>query len=223
MHKAPEEFRFAAIAVDIVVFGIKDNTLCLLLDEVNRPPHYQNIDAFIGGLIGVDETADDAVVRHLRDKAGIKNVYTEQLYTFSNINRDKRNRVISVSYMAIVRPDVVERYVHSSAHWTPVAPLLKLAYDHDEMLKVGLARLQGKLGYTTIVQYLLPTEFTLTEMQQVYELVTKKEFDKRNFRKKVLALDIIKETGNVQEGVKNRPAALYVFRNKNVQELQLFV
>ena len=223
MHKAPERLRFAAVAVDVVVFGIKDGKLCVYLGLVNRPPHYSNVEAFIGGLIEVGETAEDALKRHLTHKTNLPALYTEQLYTFSAIERDKRNRVISVSYFGLVRPEACDRETPVGVRWCPVNKLPKLAYDHKEIFAVALERLRAKLAYTTMVQCLLPKTFTLTQMQEVYELVLERTLDKRNFRKKILSLDIIAETGEVQAGVKNRPAALYRFTSEKIKELSPIV
>jgi len=221
MKKAPDKLRFAVMAVDAVVFGFVDEKLCALVSPVNRPPEYVNIPGFLGGIVDSKETAEEACDRVLREKGGLKQVYSEQLYTFSAVERDKRNRVVSVAYLALVRPDVAASYEHEEAKFVPVSKLKNLAYDHDEVLLTALGRLQGKLSYTTIAQYLLPRHFTLSELQSVYEVILNKEFDKRNFRKKILALDVVKDTGKVQEGVKNRPAALYKFCSEKIQELPL--
>lgn len=221
MKKAPQQFRFAALATDIVVLGFIDGALHGLVSAVDRPPHYKNTPGFLGGMVTEKETAREAAERVLEEKGGVKDVYLEQLYTFSDVERDKRNRVVSVAYLGLVRPDVAASYDHPEASFVPMKKLTKLAYDHDEMLRVALKRLQGKISYTTIAQYLLPRHFTLSELQEVYEVILKKEFDKRNFRKKILALDIVKDTGLVQEGVKNRPAALYTFTSQKLQELSL--
>ncbi|MCA9357219.1 NUDIX hydrolase [Candidatus Nomurabacteria bacterium] len=221
MKKAPERLRFSALAVDAVVLGIVDGELCGLVSEVNRPPYYVNILGFLGGLINIEENADEACERVLYEKGGLKNVYVEQLYTFSEVERDKRNRVISVAYIALVRPDTAASYKFADASFVPLKKLKNLAYDHDEMLQMAKSRLQGKFAYTNIAQYLLPRHFTLSELQATYEIVLQKEFDKRNFRKKVLSLDLVKETGLVQDGVKNRPAALYEFSSQKIKEFQL--
>lgn len=223
MKQAPEELRFAAMAVDAVVFGVVDKTLFVLVQNVNRPPHYLNVPGFPGGLIDKTETAEQAVVRHLTDKVQLKNVYLEQLYTFSALERDKRNRVISVGYVGCVVPDVVTSYAGDTATWVPVSKLKKLAYDHAAMYDMAIVRLRGKLAYTTIVQFLLPRFFTLTELQTVYEVIVGQTLDKRNFRKKVLALNFLTETGRMQEGVQNRPAALYTFISKKLIELSPIV
>ncbi|MEY2665279.1 MAG: hypothetical protein RLZZ480_384 [Candidatus Parcubacteria bacterium] len=209
------------MATDTVVFSFVNGELCALVSPVNRPPHYINTQGFLGGIIDAEETAEEASVRILKQKGNLDKVYLEQLFTFSAVERDKRNRVVSVAYLGLVRPDVAEVYEHPEATFVPVKKLVKLAYDHDEMLLTALTRLRGKLTYTTIAQYLLPKQFTLSELQNVYEVILQKEFDKRNFRKKILALDIVRETGKMQEGVKNRPAALYEFTSQKIKELTL--
>lgn len=221
MKQAPAEFRFAAMAVDAVVLGLVDGELYGLVSNVDRPPHYVNIPGFLGGIITEKETAEEACARILKEKGALDKVYLEQLYTFSAVNRDKRNRVVSVAYLGLVRPDIVRSYKHPEASFRPLSECKKLAYDHDEMLAMAIGRLQGKLSYTTIGQYLLPRHFTLTELQSVYETVLGEEMDKRNFRKKILSLEIVRDTGTVQEGVKNRPAALYEFTSQKLKELPL--
>ena len=220
MQKAPEKFRFAAVAVDIVVFGIRDNELCVLVDTVHRPPHYDNIPGFPGAMVLPEENTDEAAARVLRDKAQLQPIYLEQLYTFSDVDRDARNRVVSVAYVGCVRPNQMEQYQHVSAAFVPLRSVKKLAYDHSSMLQIAEQRLAGKLDYTTIAQFLLATKFTLTELQTVYEIILRTTFDKRNFRKKILALDIVTETGDMQSGVQNRPAALYKFTKPTIQKIQ---
>jgi 8-oxo-dGTP diphosphatase len=222
-QKAPEKLRFAAMAVDVVLFAVVEGKLSVLLGTVNRPPYYTNVEAFIGGLIESEETAETALERHLKSKTELKKIYTEQLYTFSDLNRDTRNRVISISYLGLVRPGALGADLASGLRWCPVRSLPKLAYDHTQMFGVAMNRLKGKISYTNIAQYLLPKEFTLSELQAVYELILSQEVDKRNFRKKILALDLVVETGDMQQGVKNRPAALYRFATEKLTELPLVI
>lgn len=221
MNKAPASVRFAAMAVDAIVFAIIDEKLHVLVDDVNRPPHYKNIDGFPGSLIQASETAESALERTLKHKAGITKVFYEQLYTFSAVDRDKRNRVVAVAYLCLARPNVVLSQQHESAHFIPVSSVKKLAYDHNAMLDTAVKRLKGKLAYTTIAKYLLPRHFTLTELQTIYEIILGQDLDKRNFRKKILGSNIVKDTGTVQEGVKNRPAALYQFTSDKLEELSI--
>ena len=223
MNRAPENMRFAAMAIDAVVFTCLDNELMVCIKPVSSESAYQGMQAFPGGLILETENADDALARVLETKVGLKPVYSEQLYTFSDVNRDKRNRVVSVAYVCFVRPDTVATFDGGDAVFVSVRELPELAYDHDHIIQVAHGRLRGKLTYTTIAQFLLPRHFTLTELQGVYETVLGTTLDKRNFRKKILALDIVKATGRVQEGVQNRPAALYTFTSQKLTELPLIV
>jgi 8-oxo-dGTP diphosphatase len=222
MKQAPKQFRFAAVAVDVVVFGFDPaGVLCVLTDVVNRPPHYVHMRGFPGGMVTATENTDEAAARVLREKVALDPAYLEQLYTFSAITRDTRNRVVSVAHLGCVRPETVAQYEHPTATFLPVREAKKLAYDHDEMLLVASRRLAAKCSYTTIAQYLLPKYFTLTQLQDVYEAVTAQSYDKRNFRKKILALEVIKDTGRKEEGVQNRPAALYTFVKQKLTELPL--
>lgn len=212
-----QPLQFAVLATDVVCFHIINNELGVLLGKVQNNPHYPNHWANIGGLIRSTETAETAAKRLMQDKAGIKRLYLEQLYTFSKINRDPRNRVVSVAYLGIVN-DVVptERVGTFITRWCPVSQVPKLAYDHNEMLQVALERLRARVGYTNIAQYFLPPEFTFAEFQRVYEVILKRGMDKRNFRKKIMASGMLKETGRTrQEGVM-RPAALYAFTSKDI-------
>ncbi len=223
MNRAPENLRFAAMAIDAVVFAYLDGELKVCIKPVSSESAYKGMQAFPGGLIRETENADGALTRVLETKVGLKPAYSEQLYTFSDVNRDKRNRVVSVAYLCFVRPDTAAVPAAGDATFVSVRDLPPLAYDHAEIINVALGRLRGKLTYTTIAQFLLPRHFTLTERQGVYEMILGTTLDKRNFRKKILALDIVKDTGRVQEGVQNRPAALYTFTSQKLTELPLIV
>lgn len=209
-----EEIRFAALAVDIVCFRIINNILHVLLGKVDSVHKDKGMLAHIGGLVRPDETAEEAVKRLLAAKAGISEIFFEQLYTFSTVDRDPRGRVVSVAYIALCGEDPQDQKHTTVTEWIPIKEISNLAYDHKEILKVGIERLQSKLEYTNIAQHLLPEEFTFSELQQVYEIVLVSNLDKRNFRKKILATGIIKDTGKtVKKGVM-RPAALFRFVSK---------
>lgn len=207
--------RFAILAVDTVVFTVIDNQLHVLLMPVNRPPHFNGTPAMPGGVIKPRETAEEAAQRILKDKGGLENVYLEQLYTFSAIGRDPRGRVVSVAYLGLIPREKARLLAHGTdAWWEPVATARKLAYDHDEILALALKRLRGKLVYTNIAYGLLPHEFTLTELQKLYEVILKQPIDKRNFRKKILDIGLVVPTGKDRRGGASRPAALYRFAKK---------
>lgn len=213
-------FRFAVAAVDAVIFGIHNGTLHVLVRSVETATHhYQGMQGFPGGVMRPTENAEDTLKRILEEKAGLQKVYVEQLYTFTDINRDSRSRAVAIAYLGLVQGEVIATYTHDKATWVPVQSISKLGYDHFDMLTMARKRLASKLLYTTIARMMLPNRFTLSELQAVYEIVCGEVFDKRNFRKKILALDIIKDSGEVQSGVANRPAALYTFVGKSIVEI----
>jgi 8-oxo-dGTP diphosphatase len=218
--KLDPTFRFAIAAVDAVIFAVVDGKLLTLVRPVvTETGAYKGQYGFPGGIMKPTEDAPTALSRHLKEKAGLRDVYTEQLATFTSVDRDIRSRAVAIAYLGLVPPKIVETYNHPDARWVEVTDVPKLAYDHDEMLAMARKRLASKLLYTTIVRLLLPKQFTLSELQSIYEIVRGEVFDKRNFRKKILTLDIITDTGEVQSGMANRPAALYTFTGKTVIEV----
>lgn len=224
--RAPEIFRFAVLAADTALFTIRDRQLYTRLISVNRPPHYINALAMPGGLLKPSETAEEAAHRHLYEKTAITSgpPYMEQLCTLSGINRDPRGRVVSVAYLALVSWDSLsaeERLDTATSEWHLVKDTPPLAYDHDELLKTAVTRLRSRVTYTTLIAKLLPKEFTLTELEQTYECVLKSSLDKRNFRKKVLKLNIIRPTGKKKSTGRSRPAELYRFISPKVTEIEV--
>ncbi|OGZ07459.1 MAG: hypothetical protein A3C93_03145 [Candidatus Lloydbacteria bacterium RIFCSPHIGHO2_02_FULL_54_17] len=213
---APEDIRFAVIATDVVIFTILDKKLKVLLIPI-RGTHFKNAHGFPGGMILPEETADDSVKRHMKNKAGVESPsYMEQLYAFSAVDRDPRGRVVSVAYIALIPPSRAEA-VTKGATWVDIRKLPALAYDHNTIGRVALERLENKIKYTTIGRHFLPPLFTLTELQQTHETVQGEVLDKRNFRKKVLALDFLKPAGKIKKGGRSRPAELYRFaKNKDL-------
>lgn len=216
--------KHAVVAVDAVIFGIVDDRLHVSLMQTNKK-EFKNLWALPGGLIRTDEDLDAAVHRVVREKTGIEGLFLDQLATFGEVDRDPFGRVVSVAYLSLVNADHVvlsktER--NETVQWFDTNATLKLAYDHSEILSVGLNRLKSKLHYSDIAKGLLPETFTLTQLQKIYEIILRKELDKRNFRKKILSLDIVKTTGKKQSGLQARPAELYRFTRKNVQYIDIF-
>lgn len=215
--------RFAVLAIDVALFSLLDRRLCVLLIPVDRPPHFVNRRGLPGGLIAPEETAEQAVARHLRDKAEVSGVYVEQLATFSGVDRDPRGRVVSVAYLGLMPAEQAAAVpLGLGQRWVPVEQAKQLAYDHDEILAAACERLRARLGYSTIARHLLPREFTLTELQQTYETVLGRAFDKRNFRKKLLEAGIVRATGRMRTGQPSRPAELHRFAGTNVRVIELF-
>jgi 8-oxo-dGTP diphosphatase len=211
----PAEIRFAALAVDVVCFSVEDGRLDCLLGEVTSDNKFKGQLAHIGGLIRVNETAEQSVDRLLEDKAGIKKVYKEQLYTFSDIDRDPRGRVVSVAYICFLNDKSIQdtKKAQTRTVWRPVNEIGKLSYDHNKITTVALERLRAKIIYTDIAKHFMPKEFTLSDLQKVYEAVLGEGIDKRNFRKRIMSLNLLTDTKRtVKKGVM-RPAALYSFKS----------
>ena len=184
------------------------------------------MSALPGGLISPTETTDEAARRHIEVKAGVASgaVYFEQLYTFSAIKRDPRGRVVSVAYLGFVpweRLSEDERTSGDGMWWSMLDVARGLAYDHNDILQTAVKRLRSRITYTTLLQKLLPKEFTLTELEHAYEAVLGADLDKRNFRKKILKLDILKEVPNKKSGGAFRPAQLYRFATDRVIEIEV--
>lgn len=209
------------VTVDVVIFTLRENDLQILLVCRKRWP-YQEMWAIPGGLIGQDEALEAAAQRKLEEETGLTDVYLEQLYTFGSPLRDPRDRVITVSYFAVVPATrIVPRAADDADHvrWWPIHHLPPLAFDHADILTYALTRLRYKLEYTAVGFELLPREFTLTELQSAYEIVLGEGLDKRNFRRKILSAGIIESSGDYRSG-EGRPARLYRYRQDAVAEVK---
>lgn len=207
------EFARPALAVDCVIFGIDEDDLKVMLIQRGVDP-YRGMWAIPGGFVRVDESLDSAARRELEEETGIQDVFLEQLYTFGDVDRDPRERVVSVAYYALtnlIGHMVDARTDASNAAWFALSDLPELPFDHAAILDAALERLRGKVRYRPIGFELLPDRFTLTQLQRVYEIVLDREIDKRNFRKKILAMEILKDTGEVEKDVAHRAARLYRF------------
>ncbi len=214
------EYARPALAVDCVVFGMDEDLQVLLIRRDIEP--FQGRWALPGGFVRLDETLDEAARRELEEETGVSRLYLEQLYTFGDIGRDPRERVVSVAYYALVK--LSDHRVKAAtdareAAWFSVDDLPKLAFDHDKILQAALARLKGKVRYQPIGFELLPPKFTLSALQKLYEIVLERPLDKRNFRKKVLSMGFLEDLDEVEQDVAHRAARLYRFDKKRYQEL----
>jgi len=218
---ATYEYPRPALAVDCVVFGLDAAGLQVLLIQRALDP-YKGHWALPGGFVHEEESVDEAARRELREETGLRDVFLEQLYTFGAPKRDPRGRVVSVAHYALVRLGDHRAKAATdakAASWHPVRSAPKLAFDHDEILAMALARLQTKVRYVPLGFELLPPKFTLSQLQKLYETILERPFDKRNFRKKILDMDLLIETDESEQGVPYRPARLYRFDKKQYQEL----
>jgi 8-oxo-dGTP diphosphatase len=211
-----------AVTVDGVVFGFDDADLKLLLIRRKIEP-CKGAWALPGGFVRIDEGLEEAARRELRDETGIGELYLEQLYTFGEPKRDPRERVISVAYYALVK--LAEHTVRAASDalevaWFPVAELPKLAFDHERIVETGLKRLKAKVRYEPIGFELLPEKFTLGELQRLYETVLEQTLDKRNFRKKILGMELIEALDEYQQDVAHRAAQYYRFNHQRYEQLK---
>lgn len=210
-----------ALTVDCVVFGFDEGELKVLLIERGLDP-FKGKWALPGGFVRVEETIDDAARRELLEETGLSDVYLEQLYTFGAVDRDPRERVVSVAHYALVKLSDHRAKAATdaaSAQWFPVSKPPKLAFDHADILGTALDRLKGKVRYQPIGFELLPEKFTLSQLQHLYEAVLETELDKRNFRKKVLSFGLLTPLKETQMTGRHRPAQLFRFDQKRYEQL----
>jgi 8-oxo-dGTP diphosphatase len=209
------------IAVDAIVFGYQNNQLFVLLIQ-QKFGSETSYWALPGGLVQNKESLHDAVNRELKEETNVKVNYLEQLFTFGdNINRDTRNRVISVAYFALVDSSKLDIIADSDAEkvqWFVVNDIPKLAFDHNLILQKAVERLKSKLSYQPIGFDLLPKQFLFSDLENLYCTILEKEIDRRNFRKKMLSFGIIEETDQFSPIKTGRPAKLFQFNNIKYQE-----
>lgn len=216
------EYPRPALAVDCVVFGFDETELKVLLIRRGLDP-FKGRWALPGGFVHMGETVDDAARRELVEETGLKNVFLEQLYTFSAVNRDPRDRVVSVAHYALVKlsdHSAKAATDAASAEWFPVSKVPPLAFDHANILATALARLKGKVRYEPIGFELLPPKFTLSQLQHLYEAILETDLDKRNFRKKVLGFGLLIPLKGTQMTGRHRPAQLFSFDAEKYERLK---
>lgn len=211
-----------AVAVDTVLFTVDKNKLRALLIKI-KGGSYDSKWSLPGGLVQLNETLDGAAKRILFQKTNIGDIHLEQLYSFGDLKRDVRGRVVSVAYFALVNnPNVYKLKTtpyYSEIAWWQIKKLPKMAFDHQKIIDFAVNRLRGKIEYTNIVYSLLPKEFTLADLQKTYEIILGRKVDKRNFRKRIISLGLVKKTGKIKKGEAHRPAKLYRFSKRELTQL----
>lgn len=207
------EYPRAALTVDCVIFGLDEEELKVLLIERGCEP-FEGRWAIPGGFVRPGESVDAAAQRELEEETGVSKVFLEQLYTFGSPERDPREHVVSVAYYALV--NINQHNLHAStdaraAAWFSVHDIPELAFDHNEILDMAITRLKGKVRYQPIGFELMPKKFSLTQLQKMYEQILERPLDKRNFRKKLLGMEILKDLDEIEQDVAHRAARLYAF------------
>lgn len=209
------------LAVDIVVFGFDSNELKAMLIRRKLPPD-KGCWALPGGFVRIDEGLDQAAARALREETGIEQIFLEQLAAFGAVDRDPSQRVVSVAYVALVPSGGHAISADADAcdvAWFSLCGLPKLAFDHAQIVEAALERLRQKIRHSPIGFELLPRKFTLGQLQLLYEAILGAQLDKRNFRKRVLALDLIEPLQEFEANVSHRPARLYRFNRRRYRQL----
>lgn len=212
------EYENPAVTVDLCIFTVSERQLKALLVKRAEEP-YQGYWSLPGGFLKTGESLDVAAQRILAEKAPVHDVYMEQLYTFGSPQRDPRSRVITIAYIALIpwqnlpKPETAKI---SDSSWSSVDSLPMLAFDHNQILEVAVRRLRAKVSYSNIVHGLMPLQFSLSELQNMYECIINDRLDKRNFRKRMLSTGLLQQTGNKFKAGAHRPAMLYQFKTKQI-------
>lgn len=207
------EYEKPSVAVDLLVFTVKDDRLKIVLVRRNEHP-FKDMLSLPGVFVGINETLNEAAARGAREEAGLADIYFEQLYTWGDIDRDPRMRIISVSYLSLTPAEKLTLSAGSrtsSAELYDVEELLasdeELAFDHRKIIGYGRERIRNKTEYSRIAFEFLPKEFTLPQLQRVYEILLGKPLYKANFRRRVAPL--IDETERMTSGDAHRPSRIY--------------
>lgn len=216
------DYPHPAVTVDVVIFSLRTERLKVLLVQRGEEP-FKGMWALPGGFVHIDEGLEEAALRELHEETGVQEAYLEQLYTYGEPERDPRGRVITVAYFALIPTDAPVQVAASGdacdVRWVPIEDLPELAFDHDQIVAYALRRLRYKLEYSAVGFELLPELFTLSEIQQTYEMILGEKLDKRNFRRRILSARIIEPTDQLRTG-EGRPARLYRYRDDAVAEVQ---
>lgn len=217
MSKKEDSFILESL---INIFTVEKGKLKILLERKKEDP-YKGYWILPNETLKKDTTLEVTIESILNRTINTSKIYTEQNYTFSGIDRYPGNRIISTSYIGLVDNKIIKLNEEIELNWFNLDELPKIGYDHKEIIESSKELLKTKLVNTTILKNLFPNEFTLPELQSVFESIMNKNLDRRNFRKKFLTLNLIEETGNNSVGGSGRPAKLYKFK-ENIKDVNLF-
>ena len=221
MNTNYSQYEQPAITVDLVIFTVNEGQLKVLLVKRAEGP-FAGSWSIPGGFLKLGESLDEAAIRVMNEKTGVREIYLEQLYTFGEPKRDPRARVITVAYFALIPWKNLLQPASAkvtSVTWLAVDELPRLAFDHRKILNYAVTRLRAKASYSNIVYGLMPEQFRLSDLQKMYEIIINKPLDKRNFRKRMLATGLLQETGSKDIIGAHRPAMLYKFKKRELAVL----
>jgi len=220
-RKRLDAFFHFGISVDCVVFGYDGENLQVLLIERGAEP-YKGFEAIPGDLVSLNEDIAQATKRVLHDLTGLPDIYLEQLSTFGAVERHPMGRVVTVVYYALLDKNLYNPHPSSwaiEAYWKNLDEVGEMAFDHRQILEVAVRHLHHKVQHQPIGFELLPEEFTLAQLQQLYETILNTTFDKGNFRKKMLSMNVLIPLDKMQKEVRHRPARLYRFDQQRYEKL----
>lgn len=213
------DYMTSAVSVDCVIFGFEDNQLKVLLIRSDHE-EYKNLWSLLGDLVHADEDLDATVLRVVKSRTGLENVYMEQVYTFGNKNRHPEGRVVTVAYCTPINIKNNElRNVDNELHWHDVNAPGIMAFDHGEILQHCHQWLQRRMQEHPLGLKMLAPEFSLRDLQLLYECIFNEKMDRRNFRKKFFNMGLLIDTGKMETGVSHRPGKLYRFDYAKYQSM----
>ena len=205
------------------IFTVEKGKLKILLARKNTEP-YKGYWELPNKILSNEETLEETKEKILEETIGTSNIYTEQNYTFSKLDRNPNNRILATSYIGLIDSKTIEiknKKNENNWEWFTINELPKIAVDHKEVIENATELLKTKLVSANILKKLFPSDFTLPELQEIYENIMNKKLDRRNFRKKFINLGLIEDTGYKSEGRSGRPAKLYRFK-ETIKETYLF-
>lgn len=209
-----------SVTTDCVIFGFDGGKLKALLVERGLEP-YKGRWAFPGGFVKMDESCEEGALRELEEETALKGTYVQQFHTYSDPNRDPRERVITVAFFALVRIQEVEAGDDANkAQWFAIDEVPQLAFDHDVILRDALKRLRERIHFQPIGFELLPEKFTMRQLQNLYEAILDVHFDRGNFSKKMLHFNILTPLDETVRPTPKREARLYRFNKESYDELK---
>ena len=209
------------VTADAVVFTILNKELKILLIKRKKEP-FKGKFALPGGFVELNENLEQAAKRELEEETGVKNIFLKNLHAFGNVKRDPRGRVITIPFLALIDGEKIKLHATSDAElakWYSVYSLPELGFDHNKIIKDALKHLRFEIQNTNIAFQIMPDKFTLSELQNAYEIILDKKLDKRNFRKKLAELDLLKPLSETKMAGAHRPAKLYSFKEKQYKML----